>query len=117
ICADAHLDLMREIDAVDPFEEAVDEMLSRLLTLGDDVDAGIFLQFDREHGGIALGGGERVAGKLPRRPQHVRLGEPFGLRQRACDGGWKQHFPGSLADVASLYRLTRSLSCGGCERR
>jgi hypothetical protein len=32
-----------EIDAIDLFEKAVDEMLTRLLALGDDVDPGIFL--------------------------------------------------------------------------
>ena len=40
VVADAHLDLVREIDAVDEFEEAVHEMLARLLAVGDDVDAG-----------------------------------------------------------------------------
>ena len=33
-----------EIDAVDRFEEAMDEMLARLLAVGDDVDPGILLQ-------------------------------------------------------------------------
>ncbi len=33
---------------------AMDEMLSRLLAVGDDVDAAIFLQLDREQRGIAL---------------------------------------------------------------
>ena len=46
--ADAHLDLVREVDAVDEFQKAVDEMLARLLAVADDVDAGVFLQFDCE---------------------------------------------------------------------
>ena len=33
VVADAHLDLVREVDAVDEFEEAVDEMLARLLAV------------------------------------------------------------------------------------
>ena len=39
VVADAHLDLVLEVDAVDRFEEAVDEVLARLLAVGDDVDA------------------------------------------------------------------------------
>ncbi len=40
--------LLREVDAVDEFEEAVDEMLARLLAVADDVDAGVLLQLERE---------------------------------------------------------------------
>ena len=43
--ANAHLDLVGEVDALDAFEEAVDEMLARLLAVGNDVDAGVFLHF------------------------------------------------------------------------
>ncbi len=39
----------------------MDEMLPRLLALGDDIDAGVFLQFYRQHGGVALGAGQFVA--------------------------------------------------------
>ena len=46
IVADAHFDAALEVDAFDGFEEAVDEMLTRLLAVGDDVNARIFLQFD-----------------------------------------------------------------------
>ena len=38
------------------FEEAVDEMLPRLFALGDDVDAGVFLDLDRQQRGVALAG-------------------------------------------------------------
>jgi hypothetical protein len=38
-------DLVGEIDAVDLLQKSMDEMLSRLLAFGDDVDAGIFLNF------------------------------------------------------------------------
>ena len=46
IAADAHLDLVREVETVDEFQEAVHEMLARLFAVADDVDAGIFLPFD-----------------------------------------------------------------------
>src|SRR6266581_1847652 len=53
--ADADLDLAREIDPIDEFEKAVHEMLARLLAVGDDVDAAILLQLEREQGRVALG--------------------------------------------------------------
>jgi len=34
-----------KVDAFDLLQKAVDEMLARLLAFGDDVDAGVFLQF------------------------------------------------------------------------
>ena len=55
ISTDSHFDLVGEIDAVDLLEKSVDEVLARLLALGDDVDAGVFLQLQRQHGGVALG--------------------------------------------------------------
>ena len=91
VVADSHLDLVGEVDAFDLLQEAVDEMLARLLALGDDVDAGIFLQLDRQQGGVALGARQFVALRFPRRPQFVGFGQPFRLRQRAGDRGWKQH--------------------------
>jgi hypothetical protein len=36
-------------------------MLSGLLGLGNDIDAGILLQLHRQHGGVALGAGELCA--------------------------------------------------------
>ncbi len=79
VVADAHPHLVGEVDAVDLFEEAVDEMLARLLALGDDVDAGILLFLESEQGRVALGFEQLLAAALPRRPQHARLGEPRGL--------------------------------------
>ena len=95
--ADADLDLVREIDAVDRFEEAVHEMLARLLAVGDDVDAAILLQLEREQRGVALAVVERGAGEPPRRPKLVRLGEPGGLRQAAGDGGVEHLRPSGVA--------------------
>ena len=54
VVADAHLDLVGEVDAVDEFQEAVHEMLARLLAVGDDVDAGVLLQLHRQQGGVEL---------------------------------------------------------------
>ena len=89
VVADAHLDLAGEIDAVDEFQKAVDEMLARLLAVGDDVDAGVLLQLDREQRGVELASREIGAVEPPLRPQLVRLGEPGRFRQAAGDGGRK----------------------------
>ncbi len=45
IVANAHLDLVGEVDALDALQEAVHEVLARLFAVGNDVDAGVFLQF------------------------------------------------------------------------
>ena len=63
VVADAHLDLVGEVDAVDEFEKAVHEMLARLLAVGDDVDAGVLLQLEREQRGVELAGCEIGAGR------------------------------------------------------
>ena len=85
--ADAHLHLVGEVDALDAFQEAVHEVLARLLAVADDVDARILLLLDGEQGGIALGRLERRAFEPPGRPQPVGLGEPGRLRQAAGNGG------------------------------
>ncbi len=66
-------------------------MLARHFAVADDVDAGVFLQFDRQQRGVELALRELVACKLPLRPELVRLGEPGRLRQTAGDGGGKHH--------------------------
>ena len=66
-------------------------MLARLLTVADDVDAGVFLLLHGEQRGVELGFRERLARELPRRPQLVRLGKPSGFRQAAGDGGGEEH--------------------------
>ncbi len=101
VFADSHLDLVGEIDALDLLQKAMDEVLPGLFALGDDVDAGIFLKFYCQHGGVALGARQFVAFGFPGRPQRIGLGQPFGLRQRAGDRGWKQH-------------LARILGVSGC---
>ncbi len=89
--ADAHLDLVGKVDAVDEFEEAVHEMLARHFAVADDVDASILLQLDRQQRGVELALREIVAGEPPLRPQLVGLGEPRRFRQAAGDGRGKHH--------------------------
>ena len=48
VVADAHAHLLVEVDAVDLGQEAVHEMLPRLLAVAHDVDAGLFLAADRQ---------------------------------------------------------------------
>jgi len=42
--ADTDLDLAREVDALDVFEEAVHEVLARLLAVRDDIHTGVLLR-------------------------------------------------------------------------
>src|SRR3546814_16594371 len=81
--ADAHLDLVLEVDAVDEFEEAVHEMLPALFAVADGVQPGIFLLLDPQQRGIALGEIKLLAHGLPQRPQLVGLGQPERFRQRS----------------------------------
>src|SRR5262249_30900408 len=73
-------------------------MLARLLAVGDDVDAAILLQLEREHRRVALGVRECRTGGPPGRPQSIGLGEPGGLWQASGDGGRKEgHAGGDLS--------------------
>ena len=92
--ADAHA--AGEIDAVDACEKTVHEMLTRLLAVGDDVDAGILLNLQREQRRVALAFGERLAVEPPRGPQLARLGEPGRFRQTAGDRRFEHWFSQSL---------------------
>src|SRR6185369_16855026 len=85
--ADADLDLVLEVDAGELLEEAVHEVLARLLAVAHHVDAGVLLELDREQRRVELGGGELGAGQSPRRPQAIGFGEPGRFRQAAGDGG------------------------------
>ena len=85
--ADADALAIDEVEARDRLQEAMDEVLARLLALGDDVDAGVFLLHQNEARCVALGLVERVPGfGPPRRPQRLRLGEPGRLGQAARHG-------------------------------
>ncbi len=92
VVADAHLDLVLEVDAVDELEETVHEVLARLFAVADDGEPGIFLLLQPEQRGVALGGSELGAGELPLRPELVGLGEPAWFGQAAGDGGFEHRF-------------------------
>jgi hypothetical protein len=55
IVTDSHLDLVGEVDPFNALQEAVYEVLPGLLTVGDDIDAGVFLFLDRQQRGVAFG--------------------------------------------------------------
>ena len=78
---------MLEVDSLDLGEEAVHEVLTRLLAVADDVDAGVFLHLQPEQGRVGLGAIELGAARLPFGPELLGLGEPGGLGQAAGDGG------------------------------
>jgi hypothetical protein len=67
IVADAHRHLMGEVDAVDEFEEAVDEVLARLLAVGDHCQPGVLLQLHDQDGRVTLRLRELVACQAPGR--------------------------------------------------
>src|SRR3954464_5122157 len=89
VVADAHPHPLLEIDAFDPFEKAVHEMLPRLLAVADDVDPAILLELEGEQGRVALALGQRLAVEPPRRPQASRLGQPGRLWQAAGNRGFE----------------------------
>jgi len=76
IGADADRHAPGEVDAVDRLEEAVDEVLARLLAVAHDVDTGRLLLAERHQHRVALALGERRTRQVPRRPQHAGLREP-----------------------------------------
>ena len=68
IFADSHFDLVGEIDSLDLFQEAVNEMLARLLAFGDDIDPGVFLHLQRQQRGVPFGPGQFSPLGFPGRP-------------------------------------------------
>jgi hypothetical protein len=48
IVANAHRDPPGKIDTLDAFEKAVHEVLTRLLAIGDNIDPGVLLLFQRQ---------------------------------------------------------------------
>ena len=104
VVADAHLHLVLEVDALDVLEEAVHEVLARLLAVGDDVDAGVLLLLQPEQRRVALGLRELRAAGASRRPELVGLGEPGGLGQAAGDGGLEHGSSSRLCLPADVQR-------------
>ena len=76
IGADADRHALAEVDPLQALEEAVDEVLARLLAVGDDVDAGRLLVGEREPHGVALRFLQGLTRHAPRRPQRLRLCQP-----------------------------------------
>ena len=74
-----------EVDAVDPGEKAVDEVLPRLLAVRDDVDAGRLLKLERDQDRVALAFGQSLGGQAPWRPERLRRGQPRGFRKTSGD--------------------------------
>jgi hypothetical protein len=93
VVTDAHPDFVGEVDAVEVFEKAVDKMLPRLFAVADDVDAGILLELESEDRRVALGLGERLALRPPRRPELAWFGQPGRLRQAAGDRRLEHRVP------------------------
>ena len=85
IGADAHRDSPGKIDAINVFEKAVDEVLTRLLAVGDDVDPGVFLLLQHQQCCVAFCFDQCLAYQAPWRPQHLRLSQPTRLWQAAGD--------------------------------
>jgi hypothetical protein len=118
--ADADLDLVFEVDAFDALEEAVHEVLSRLLAVTDRREAGVFLRLDPHQRGVELGLLQRGALVRPARPQLVRLGEPAGLGQAASDRGAKHvgllDAKGSMSAQAHATRCRRTRAAAAARR-
>ncbi len=71
VVADAHLDLVIEVNAFDLLEKAVHKMLARLLAVANHVQARVFLRLDPEQRRIGLGLSQFSAFGLPLRPELV----------------------------------------------
>jgi len=76
-----------EVHTLDGPEEAVDEVLARLLAVGHDVDPRRLLLLERHEDGVPLGLGERRPLEAPGRPEGAGSGEPGRLGQAARDRG------------------------------
>src|SRR6476646_3113501 len=116
--ANAHLDLVGEIYALDLLEKTVHEMLAPHLAVGNDVDAGIRLLLQRKQRRVGFGGGKLVARGAPLRPELIRLGEPSGFRQAAGDGGLEHVSSRSVCWLIEAYSLFEPrTSILGCAAR
>ena len=76
---------MLEVDAIDLLQETVDEMLARLFTVADDIEAGVFLGLDPQQRGVGLGLQQFGAFGFPLRPEFLGFGQPGRLGQAASD--------------------------------
>src|SRR5437667_7751503 len=106
VVANAHDHFAAEIDALDLLQEAMDEMLTRLLAIADDIDPRVFLLLQRQQGCVALCFEERLTLEAPRCPQHARLREPGRFWQAACDRRLEHRTPS--ADRAAVIQSLRT---------
>src|SRR4051812_41650379 len=89
IAANAHLHLVLEVDAFYELEEAMHEMLPRLLPVAHDIEPGVLLLLQPEERRVALRLLELRTRRAPRRPELVRFREPGGFGQTARSAGLK----------------------------
>jgi hypothetical protein len=85
--ADADRHPPAEVDALQPLQEAVHEVLPRLLAVRDDIDAGGLLVLQGDEHRIALGGDEVGGRHAPGRPELLGLRQPGRLWQAPRDRG------------------------------
>ena len=88
--ADAHGDLVLEVDALDLLQKTMHKMLARLLAVANDVQPRVFLLLDPQQRRIRLGLLQFGALHLPLRPELFGLGKPGRFGQAAGNGGLKQ---------------------------
>ena len=87
VVTNAHLHLVIKVDALDLLQKTVHKVLARLLTITDDVQAGVFLCLDPQQRSVLLGLRQFGAFGLPLRPEFLRLRQPGGFGQAAGNGG------------------------------
>ena len=86
VAADADLDLVIEVDALDLLQKAMDEVLARLFTISNHVQPRLLLRLDPQQRGVELGLGQRWPFRQPTRPELAGLGQPGGFGKAAGDG-------------------------------
>src|SRR5262249_25925264 len=106
-------DHLREVDAVQPLDEAPDEVTAGLLAVGHDVDNGLPLLQQGEPHGIPLAPPQEGALEQPRSPQHVWAVEPPGVRKASRDGACE---PRGLRKTAGDGRFEHSGDMLSCRR-
>jgi hypothetical protein len=106
IAADAHRNPPGKIDTLDVFEEAVHEMLTRLLAIGDNIDPGILLLLQRQKLRVVLS----LGGASPSNCQGA-----YNIRGLASHAGFGK-LPAIVVSTMS-YLLSSTLGIGGLPDR
>ena len=76
-----------KINAVQVLDKGGNKVLTSLLTVTDDIDAGVQLLLQRYAQRVLFAVSQFLARELPGRPQLFRLGQPGGFWQAACGRG------------------------------